>query len=69
MKKFNVNITGNFNIYGEVIPINAFYGKIGDVIYYYCKKKVPPTQKWEGGTAIRRVVRCQVLRLHMSSLL
>lgn len=37
MKKFNVNIHGNFNIYGEVIPINAFYGKINDTIYYCCK--------------------------------
>ena len=36
MKKFNVNTTGNFNIYGEVIPINAFYGKIKDVLYYCC---------------------------------
>ena len=36
MKKFNINITGNFNIYGEIIPINAFYGKVGDTLYYYC---------------------------------
>lgn len=37
MKKFNVNISGNFNIYGEIIPINAFYGKIDNTLYYYCK--------------------------------
>lgn len=37
MKKFHVNNTGNFNIYGEIIPIGAFYGKIGDKLYYYCQ--------------------------------
>lgn len=43
MKKFHVNTSGNFNIYGEIIPINAFYGKIGDTLYYCCtttKKEV-----------------------------
>ena len=42
MKKFNVNINGNFNIYGEIIPINAFYGKIGDILYYCCDTVKPP---------------------------
>ena len=36
MKKFNVNI-GNFNIYGQILPIGSFYGKIGDVLYYTCE--------------------------------
>lgn len=34
MNKFNINKAGNFNIYGEVIPINAFYGKVGNEFYY-----------------------------------
>lgn len=41
MKKFNVNINGNFNIYGEIIPINAFYGKIGNTLYYCCDTRKP----------------------------
>lgn len=39
MKKFHVNIIGDFNIYGEIIPINAFYGKIDGKIYYCCITK------------------------------
>ena len=39
MNKFNVNKAGNFNIYGEVIPLNAFYGKIDGKIYYCCITK------------------------------
>ena len=41
MKKFNVNTQGNFNIYGEVIPLYAFYGKIDGQLYYCCDTVKP----------------------------